>query len=114
MRNNLEPNDLPITHEDHLFDNGRVYGNKGSLNADCDAVKSEFWTPAGKIEENATAKYLKLTQHEFESLAVKCAAAGEPLSLYQQHVVSHLLASAYQDGMIAALREQTDKALKGE
>ena len=108
----LEPNDKPITHEDHLFDNGRVYG--GNLREDCEAVRSEYYQPAVKTREDKAeiSKYLIATQDEFNALCGKCFAGGERLSFYQQRVISYFLASVYQDGMIAVLREQTDKQVK--
>ena len=95
-----EPNDKPITHEDHLFDNGPTYF--GNMKVDA----------AAACAQSVTAKYLKLTQAELEALVKVCSSLGEPLSLRQQRHVSLALASVYQDGMIAALREQTDKAVK--
>ena len=107
-----EPNDKPLTHEDRLFDNGRVYGNRGTMEKDCEAVRSEYWKPAGQIQESVTAKYLKATEIGFHAVVSMCAVGGYPLSNYQQLAISHALASVYQDGMIAALREQTDRAVK--
>lgn len=82
---------------------------KGNLVQDCDNVRSEYWTPAGKIQETEMAKYMRITQESFGVCAAECAGMGFPLSLGQQRQVSMWMALVYQDGMIAALREQTDK-----
>lgn len=84
---------------------------KGNLREDCDAVRSEYWKHAGQIQESVTAKYLRLTEKEFQSLCAKCNIFGDPLSTNQQLVIKHILASVYQDGIIAALREQTNKEM---
>lgn len=92
-----EPVDLPITHEDHLFNEARIYG--GNLKADLASV----------AEQQATAKYYKATEAEFNALVSKLSASGNPISIYQQMVVRTFLVSVYQDGIISALRDQTDK-----
>ena len=93
----LEPNDLPITHEDHLFDDGKD--------------RTPIKTSIAKIR--SMDKYYQATEAEFLAIVSRCSANGDPLSLRQQHIIRTFLITAYQDGMIAALREQTDRALKG-